>query len=151
HLERLPVEPLPAADVARDVQVGQEVHLDPAQALALARLAPAPLHVEAEAAGGIAPDLGLAGPGEDLAALVEDPGIRRGGGAGPAPDRRLVDLDQLVDRVEPFDPRVRPGPRARLAQRPAHGAGEDLVDERALARPAHARDADERPEGEAGV
>ena len=48
HLQRLAVVALAAADVAGDVDVGQEVHLDLDLPVALARLAAAALHVEAE-------------------------------------------------------------------------------------------------------
>ena len=137
--ERLGVVAKPLARLAADVKVGQEVHLDLADALALAGLAPAPLDVEAEPAGGVAPDLGLAGPGEDLADLVEDAGEGGRGRPRPPADRRLVDRDQLVDRLQAVDPLVGPGPRALPLQVPAGGPGEDVVDQGALARPAHAR------------
>jgi hypothetical protein len=51
HLERLAVVALALAHLARHVDVGQEVHLDLHQAVALARLAAAALHVEREAPG----------------------------------------------------------------------------------------------------
>ena len=98
--QRLTVEPLAAAFLAGDVQVGQEVHREPALAQALAGFAPAPLGVEAEPAGPVAADLGLAGQGEDPADLVEHARGRRRRRARAAADRALVDLDELVDRLE---------------------------------------------------
>jgi hypothetical protein len=53
-LERLAVVALALADVAGHVDVGQEVHLDLDHAVALAGLAAAALHVEAEAPGVVA-------------------------------------------------------------------------------------------------
>ena len=50
HLERLAVVALPLAHLARHVDVGEEVHLDLHEAVALARLAAAALHVEARSA-----------------------------------------------------------------------------------------------------
>ena len=50
-LERLAVVAPPLALLARDVDVGQEVHLDRDHAVALARLAAAALDVEREAPG----------------------------------------------------------------------------------------------------
>ena len=50
-LQRLAVVALALADLARHVDVGQEVHLDLQDAVALARLAAAALDVEAEAPG----------------------------------------------------------------------------------------------------
>ena len=59
HLQRLAVEALAAADVAGDEHVGQEVHLDLDQPVALAGLAAAALDVEAEPARPVAARLGL--------------------------------------------------------------------------------------------
>ena len=53
-LERLAVVPLPAADLARNVHVRQELHLDLDDPVAGAGLAPAAFHVEREAAGAVA-------------------------------------------------------------------------------------------------
>jgi hypothetical protein len=51
HLQRLAVVALALAHLAGDVDVGQEVHLDLDDAVALAGLAAAALDVEGEAAG----------------------------------------------------------------------------------------------------
>src|SRR5690606_9205520 len=57
--QRLTVVALALADVAGDVDVGQEVHLDLDDAVALTGLAAAALDVEAEATGTIAARLGF--------------------------------------------------------------------------------------------
>jgi hypothetical protein len=59
HLERLAVVAGAGADLARDVDVRQEVHLDLDGAVTGAGLAAAALDVEAEPAGQVAADLGL--------------------------------------------------------------------------------------------
>ena len=94
------------AHLARHVDVGQEVHLDLDRAVAGARLAPAAGHVEAEPAGQVAADLRLLGLGEQLADVVEHAGV--GGRVRPrrAPDRRLVDVDDLVEQLDALDPLV---------------------------------------------
>ena len=74
--EGLGREPAPVAGVARDPDVGEEVHLDPLLARPLARLAPAAGLVEAEPPGGVAADLGLGQLGEQLADQVERAGVR---------------------------------------------------------------------------
>src|SRR5204863_1602366 len=56
HLERLTVVAPALADLARDIDVREEVHLDLHEAVTLARLAPAPLDVERKAARSIAAD-----------------------------------------------------------------------------------------------
>src|SRR5690606_2209000 len=76
-LERLGIVAPAVADLAGDVNVGQEVHLDALDALALAGFAAAALDVEAEAPRLVAADLGFARLGEDPADLVEDTRIRR--------------------------------------------------------------------------
>ncbi len=59
HFQRFAVVALALADVAGDVDVGQEVHLDLDDAVALAGLAAAALDVEGEAAGLVAARLRL--------------------------------------------------------------------------------------------
>ena len=67
HLQRLAVVALALADVAGDVDVGQEVHLDLDHAVALAGLAAPALDVEREAARPVAARLGLRQAGEPVA------------------------------------------------------------------------------------
>src|SRR5439155_16265947 len=91
------------ADVAGDVDDGQEVHLDLDQAVDLERLAAAALDVEGEAAGLVAARLALGQAGEPVADLGEGAGVGRGVGARGAADRRLVDVDHLVELLQPGD------------------------------------------------
>ena len=149
-LERLAVEPLALAHGAGHVQIGQEVHLDPPLPLALALLAAAALDVETEAARLVAQGPGVAGAGKDLANLVEHAGVGGRVAAGRAADRRLVDLDHLVDLAGPAKARVRARLGRDAAQPADQGPGQRLVQERALAGTAHARHADQRREGKAG-
>ena len=100
HLQRLAIVALAVADVAGDVDVGEEVHLDLDQAVAGAGLAAAALDVEAEAAGLVAARLALGQAGEPVADVGEGAGIGRRVGARGAADRRLVDVDHLVEIFE---------------------------------------------------
>ena len=59
HVQRLAVVALALADVAGDVDVGQKVHLDLDDAVALAGLAAAAFDVEREAAGLVAAGLAI--------------------------------------------------------------------------------------------
>ncbi len=146
HLERLAVVALAVALLARDVDVGQEVHLDLDLAVAAADLAAPALHVEGEAAGLVAAGAGLLGAREEVADLVEQADV--GGRVRPrrAADRRLVDVDDLVDLVEPGDAPV--GSRALLGavQAVGHRLVEHLVHQRRLARPGDPGDGAERAE-----
>src|SRR4029079_10761465 len=95
----------------------EEVHLDLDEAVALARLAAAALDVEGEAAGLVAARLALRQAGEPVADHGEGAGVGRGVGARGAADRRLVDVDDLVELLEPGDLAVRPGGDAGSVQR----------------------------------
>ena len=100
HLERLAVVAGALADLARHVDVGQEVHLDLDRAVAGAVLAAPALDVEREPALLVTADLGLGRLGEQLADVVEHAGVGRRVRARGAPDRRLVDADDLVDLLD---------------------------------------------------
>ena len=113
-LQRLAVVAAALALLARHVDVGQEVHLDGDDAVALAGLAPPAFHVEREAAR---PE--PAGPGvrhhrEQVADEREQPGVGRRVRARRAADGRLIDLDHLVDELDAVDAIV----RARARRRP---------------------------------
>ncbi|GJD71291.1 hypothetical protein MMMDOFMJ_4246 [Methylobacterium gnaphalii] len=107
HLQGLAVVALALADVAGDVDVGQEVHLDLDDAIAGAGLAAAALHVEGEAPRLVASGLGLGQSREPVADRCEGAGIGRRVRARRAPDRRLVDVDHLVEKLQSLDALVR--------------------------------------------
>src|SRR5207253_6284003 len=141
HLQRLAVVAGAVAHVAGDVDVGQEVHLDLDQAVALARLAAAALNVERKAAGLVAARLALGQAGEPVADHGEGAGVGRGVGARGAADRRLVDVDDLVELLQPGDLAARAARDPGAVQR-AGSAGIERVDgERGLAAAADAGDA----------
>src|SRR3546814_1424506 len=98
-LERLAIVALALADIALDVDVGEEVHLDLDQAVAGARFAAAALDVEREAAGLVAARLAFGQPREPIADLGEGAGISRRVRARGAADRRLIDVDHLVEKI----------------------------------------------------
>ena len=86
HLERLAVVATAVADVAEDVDLRQELHLDAQRPLSLAGLAAPPLDVEREAPRFVPADLRLRQRGEELADGAEDPGVGRRIRAGRPPD-----------------------------------------------------------------
>src|SRR5690554_2926068 len=151
HLEGLAVVPRALADLAGDVDVGEEVHLDLDRAVALARLAAAALDVEREAAGLVAALARLGRPGEEVADLGEDAGVGGWVRSWGAADRALVDLDDLVDVLDAGDASV----GARRGLRPVEGLGqrraEYRVHERRLARARGAGHAGERAERDRDV
>ena len=166
-LQRLAVEAPALADRARHPDVGEEVHLQPVRAVALARLAAAAGLVEAEPARLVAAHLRLGQLREQGADLVEHLDVRRRVRARRAADRRLVDVDDLVDVLGAR----RCGRSARrstcessslvlvvlvgfVAVRRVAGAQpvqQDVVDQRDFARAADAGDADEQAERDLDV
>ena len=146
HLERLAVVALALAHLARHVDVGQEVHLDLHEPVALTRLAASALHVEREAPRPVAADLRFRQLGEQLADRREQPRVRRRIRARRATDRALVDVDDLVDVLEPRDAIVRAGNHARAIEMPRERVVQDVLDQRRLARARHAGDRDEQSE-----
>ena len=79
------------------------MHLHLGDAVALAGLATAALHIEAEPAGLVAARPGLLGGGEELAHGRENTGVGGGIGARGAPDRALVYINALVYQLHAFD------------------------------------------------
>src|SRR5687767_2036834 len=150
-LERLAVVALPGADLAGHVHVGEELHLDLDDPVARARLAPPALHVEGEAAGRVAADPGVGDLAEDVADRREEAGVGRGVRARCAADRRLVDVDHLVEELDALDDVVLARALLRLRDRLRETAVQDVVHERALPRAGDARHRDEDAERHADV
>ena len=117
-LERLAVVAAALALLARHVDVGQEVHLDRDDAVALARLAAAALDVEREASRLEAARLRVRHHREQIADEGEQAGVGRRIRSRRPADRRLIDLDHLVDELDAFDPVV----RARHRRRPCRAS-----------------------------
>ena len=151
HVEHLGLEARAVALVAGHVHVGHEDHLDLDVARALALLAAAALHVEAEGARGVLALPGERHVGEDAPDLVERLDVRHGVRARRAADGLLVHehhvverlvAAELVERADAFAEmllgRVLAGDA--LLERPE----ENVVDERALAAPRDAGDRGER-------
>ena len=99
YVQGLAVVTLALALVARHVDVGQEVHLDADDAAALAGLTASALNVEGKAARRIATHLRFWQPCKPLADGREGANIGRRVGSWCAPDRRLIDVDHLVEVV----------------------------------------------------
>src|SRR5690606_31457796 len=111
----------------------QEVHLDLDGAVTLAGLAPAALDVEGEAPGLVAAFASLRRPGVQVADLGEDAGVRcRVRARGPA-DRRLVDLDHLVEVFGTDDASMGAGCGLGAVQLLGERRTQDAVNQRRLA------------------
>src|SRR5918912_1222373 len=150
-LQRLAVIALALAHLTGDVDVGQEMHLDLLDARALAGFAAAALDVEGEPAGLVAANARLRHVGKELTYRGKQAGIRGGGGPRGAADRRLVDVDDLIQVVQALNRVVLAGPLARAEEVLRHALVEDVADQGALARAGDTRDADKGPQRERDV
>jgi hypothetical protein len=119
------------------------VHLDLQLAVALARLAAAAADVEREPARLVAAHLRLGRERVEVADVREEIGVRGRVRPGRPPDRLLVDLDDLVEAVDPVDRVVIAGLDPHLVQPVRERLVDDLVHEGRLARAGHAGDRDE--------
>src|SRR5580693_2677970 len=97
--QRFGVIALAAADFAHDVNIGQEIHFDAAEAIALAGFAAAAFDVEAEAAGTVAAFARFGKHGEKFADGCEDACVGGGVRARRAAYGGLIDLDDFIDLV----------------------------------------------------
>ena len=139
------------ANLARHIDVRQEVHLNLDGAVALTRLTAAALDVEAESTGLIATNLGLLRLGEEVADLVEHTGVRRWVGTRGATNRRLINLHQLVQLIQPLHAAVSTRHLTSTVELVAHHLGQDFVDQGGLAGPGNTRNAGQHAEGELHV
>src|SRR6202171_1290991 len=150
-LERLLVVSLALTDFAGHVDIRQEVHLDLDDAVALAVLAAAALYVEAEPARLVAAHARLRHLGEQLANVGEHPRVGRRVRTRRPADRRLVDVDHLVDEAEPRNLAGGAGPILGAVEMLRQASIKDVADQRALARAADTGNADQFAQREVHV
>src|SRR5438874_11135097 len=123
------------------------MHLDLDLSVALARLATSAADVEGETARFVAAHLRLGRERVELADVREEVCVRRRVRARRAADRLLVDLDHLVEDVDPLHAAVQTRLDARSVESVRKRLEDDLVHERRLAGARDARDADELAHG----
>src|SRR5205823_4704291 len=145
-LERLAVVAPAVADVAGHVNVGEKMHLDLGDAVALAGLAAPPLDVEREAPGVVAAAARFRHAGEELADRSEKPGVGRRVRARRAADRALVDAHHLVELLQPRDRFVGRRLGDATVKVPRDRGVQRVVNERGLPRTRYAGDAYQQPE-----
>ena len=121
------------ADITGHVHIRQELHLDPQLALSLAGFTAPAVDVERKASRLVAAHLAFGQLGIQLADLVEQARIGARVGAWRAPDRRLVDVDDLVQVLDAFDPLMVAGHRPGAHQLGGQGVVQDVAHQRGLA------------------
>ena len=107
YFERLTVVTFSFAHVAHDVDIGQKIHFDLPHTVPFAALASSPLHVEAESSCFVSTDLRLGKLSEEVADHREHAGICCGVRTRCSSDRRLVDVDDLINFTDALERYVR--------------------------------------------
>ncbi len=136
HLQHAGLVAASIALLAGELYIGQELHLHRHCAVPFADVASSPGHVEGEVPGGISPSLGLGLRRKKLPDGVECLDIGNGIGARSAPDRRLVDENDVVQPLRPleFPVEVRRVPTFILSQGMCHRGVEHVVHQGGFAR-----------------
>src|SRR5215510_6925197 len=147
YLEGLAVVALALAHLAGHVDVGEEVHLDLHQPVALAGLAPSALDVEGEAPGLVAAHARIRRASQQSPDEGEDARVGGGIRAWCPPDGRLVDVDDLVEVLGSLDPVVRARALLGAVEHLGQRAIEDVVHQGGLPRTRHPRHRGEGAEG----
>ena len=134
HLERLLVIAAPLAHIAGNVNVRQKVHFDFEQAVTRAGLTAAALDIEGKTACAVAARLCVRRFGKQVADIVEHARISRRIGTRRTSDRRLVNVDDLVEILDADEFVMRSCTGLRAVQLRCQLFVQDFIDERGLAR-----------------
>ena len=151
HLERLAVVAASVADVAGDVDLRQELHLDAQRPLSLAGFAAPALDVEGEAPRLVAAHLRLRQRGEEFADGRHRAGVGGRIGARRPADGRLVDVDDAVEFLQALDGVAAGGGETGAVEPTGRASVERLHHQGALAGAGDAGYADELPQREADI
>ena len=149
--ERFAVVAMPLALVTRHVDIGQELHFDADDAVALTGLAATALDVEGEAARLVAAGLGFGDGGEEVSDVGEESDVGGRVAARRAADGALIDVDDLVDVVDAGYGLVLAGTILGVVHQLGEAFVEHLDDERGFAAAADAGDCDELAQRDAHV
>ena len=151
HRQRFRIVPAPAAHFAHHVNIRKKVHFDAPQAVSLAGFAASALHVEAEAARAVAALPRLRQHRKQVANRREHAGVCRGIRTRRASNRRLINLDDLVDVLRANDLLVRRGRFRGAIEFLRQRAIQNVVHQRGFSRPRHAGDHRKQPQGNRDV
>ena len=90
-------------DLARHIDIGQEVHFDSDSSIASAVFATAAFNVKREATLLVSTNLGFRGLREEGANFVENSGVGSGIGTWRATDGRLVYVNNFIELIQARD------------------------------------------------
>lgn len=146
HLQGLAVVALALADVARHIDIRQEVHLHLDDPIPLTCLAAPPLDVEGETTRLVAPGASLLGAGEQLADRGEQAGIGGRVGSRGTAYGALVYVHHLVQVLQPLDAAIGGrGGLGRLIELSVGDTEQGVIDQGRLAGAGDAGDAGHHP------
>ncbi len=123
-LEGFPVVPRTVTDLTGHIDVGQKVHFNGDGSVPRAVLAASAFDIEAETALLITTNLGFLSLGKQRPDFVEDAGVGRRVGTRSPPDGGLVDVHNLVEQLNFFNPSM----FARNVAGPIESVGESSVE-----------------------
>ena len=150
-LQHLLFEALSFTRLTSQIEVGQELHLDLLKAVPLTEIAPATRNVEGEIPRQVSSDLGGLRVCQEVANEIERFDVGNRIRPRRATDGRLIDQLDAVDMLQAFHRSMLADVPLVAAFRLLNACIEDFVDERALARPAHAGDANEESKRDANI
>ena len=132
HFKGFTVIAFPVTNLTWDVYIRKEMHLDLDDSVTTACFTAAALHVEAETAFFISAYLRFIRGGEYVTDIIEDPCIGRRIRPGRTADRGLVDVDDLIEMLDPLDFLMKPRLRLGVMKLLGKGLMKDLVDKGTL-------------------
>ena len=103
HLQSFAVEALAVTYITRHIHIRQELHFDAQLTLSLTGFTTPAMHVERETPGLVAAHFAFGQFRIQLSDLIEQAGVCSRVRARCASDRRLVDVDDLVEMLNAFD------------------------------------------------
>ena len=133
NFQSLTVVTLAVADLARHIDIRQEMHLDLDDTVSCTCLTSAALHIEAEAAFFVSSFFGIFGRSKEFSDHIEYPCVGCRIGTGRTPDRGLINIDDLVQLIHAFDSVMLSGSyRASPVQFSCQSLVYNFIDQRAL-------------------
>src|SRR5258706_896886 len=139
------------ARLTGDINRRKKMHLDLYEAIALAFFASAAFDIETKPARFVAANPRRRQSRKQIANMIEHPGISSRVATGRPADRRLVDHDNFIELLKPFQRAVSAGPLLRAEQFSKERPSKNIIDERAFSRAADTRYASECAQGNASV
>ena len=139
------------ANIAGHIHIGQKVHFNLFNAVALARFASAALDIEGKTSAGVSARLGVPCLRKQVPDICEKSRIRCRIGARGASDRALVNGNHFVEMLHSFNPVMRAGVSRRVVQCRGKRRIKNPVDQGGFSGAGNTRHADKAAKREGNV